>query len=208
MYYENELYHYGVKGMRWGVRRNRPTSSTYNKVQSAKAAKKQAKKQYSKDYNSARAYSTRHLITQFTGGKNQKEADRRWNKAIDSASTLNAATKDYRAAKKERKTAIKETTKKLNSEATRGEKLTYSDAVRKKAAKYIVDNDMSVAEATKKAKGDAWRNSAMMVGAYAGVKVASLAVKQISNSRSSANPGNLLAERNPINLRPDQWRYV
>ena len=207
MYYDNELYHYGVKGMRWGVRRDRPKSATYNKVQSVKAAKKQAQKQYSKDYHSAYAYSARHPITQFTG-KNKKEANKRWNKAIDSADAMNAAKREYKAAKKERKTAIKETTKKLNSKATRGEKFTYNDAVRKKAAKYIVDNDMSVAEATKKAKGDAWRNTAMMVGAYAGVKVASLAVKQMTNNKSSVNPANLLAERNPINLRPDQWRYV
>ena len=52
--------------------------------------------------------------------------------------------------------------------------LTSSEATRKKAAKYIVDNNMSVAEATKKAKGEAWRNSAALVGAYAAVTVASL----------------------------------
>lgn len=37
----NELYHFGVKGMRWGVRKSRRSSGTPSKRQSRKAIKKQ-----------------------------------------------------------------------------------------------------------------------------------------------------------------------
>ena len=47
----------------------------------------------------------------------------------------------------------------------------YSSAIRKKAAKYVVDNDMPVSDAIKRAKGDAWRNSVALVAAYGAVYV-------------------------------------
>ena len=49
--------------------------------------------------------------------------------------------------------------------------MVYNDATRKKAAKYVVDKNMSVADATKKAKGDAWRNTAAMLAVYGAVTV-------------------------------------
>ena len=169
-----ELMHYGIPGMKWGHRKAQTTSSTYNKVRSTKAAYKQAKKQYSKDFNKAYGYTTRHPISQFVGKKAKAESDRRWDKAYDSADKVNSTKSAYKKAKIERKTQIKNTTNRLNKKASWGEKLMYNEATRKKAAKYIVDNNMSVADATKKAKGEAWRNSAALVGAYAAVTVASL----------------------------------
>ena len=169
-----ELMHYGIAGMKWGHRKEQTTSSKYSKVQSTKAAYKQAKKQYSKDFNKAYGYTTRHPISQFVGKKAKAESDRRWDKAYDSADKLNSTKSAYKKAKIERKTQIKNTTNRLNKKASWGEKLTYSEGTRKKAAKYIVDNNMSVADATKKAKGEAWRNSAALVAAYAAVSAASL----------------------------------
>ena len=40
----NELYHHGVKGMKWGHRKSLPTSSLRNQVDSAKTTYKNAKK--------------------------------------------------------------------------------------------------------------------------------------------------------------------
>ncbi len=54
----------------------------------------------------------------------------------------------------------------------------YNNATRKKAAKYVVDNDMSVAEATKKAKGDAWRNTAAFMAAYGAVTLGTMAYER------------------------------
>lgn len=38
-YYDDEIMHYGVKGMKWGVRRNRGISGTIRDVQRNRAVK-------------------------------------------------------------------------------------------------------------------------------------------------------------------------
>jgi hypothetical protein len=166
---DEELYHYGVKGMKWGHRKALPESSIARNVRETKAAAKSANKAYRKSFSKAYDNSWK----QFT--KKQRAAnDARWDDAANKAEISNKADKAYKAAKKARKDAVKSTYKDLNKKATLGEKLTYNNATRKQAAKYIVDNNMSVADATKKAKGDAWRNTAIYVGAYAAVTVATL----------------------------------
>lgn len=114
----NELYHHGVKGMKWGHRKILPTSSLRNQVDSAKT--------------------------------------------------------DYKKAKLERKQQIKNTYKSLNKNASLGEKLTYNNATRKKAAKYVVDNDMTVEQAKARANKDAIRNTGAILAAYGTVAAVSL----------------------------------
>lgn len=44
MYYETELYHYGVKGMKWGVRRSdKEKAAAYRKKEAAKITKRRTK---------------------------------------------------------------------------------------------------------------------------------------------------------------------
>ena len=126
---EDYLEHFGVKGMKWGVRKQ--------KVLNAKSEYKKARK---------------------AGlGKDQ----------------LNSAKSAYKSAKRERKNAIKDTYKGINKNTSFYGKVMFDDATRKRAAKYVVDNDMSVSEATAKAKGDAVRNTAILLAAYGAVSVAS-----------------------------------
>lgn len=166
----DELYHHGVKGMKWGVRKKRPESKIASDVRRTKEAYKKANKEYKKSFNkaydkSAAAYSPLK--------KHRKENDARWDDAFNKADAANKAQAAYKQAKKTRKEALKSTTKQLNKEASFLDKMTYNDATRKKAAKYIVDNDMSVADATKKAKGEAWRNTAIFIAGYGAIAVAS-----------------------------------
>lgn len=56
-YYDGELMHYGVKGMKWGVRRARPQTA----VDSARANYKTAKKEYNKSFNKAYNLSLIHI---------------------------------------------------------------------------------------------------------------------------------------------------
>lgn len=114
----NELYHHGVKGMKWGHRKSLPTSSLRNQVDSAKT--------------------------------------------------------DYKKAKSERKQQIKNTYKSLNKNASLGEKLIYNNATRKKAAKYVVDNGMTVEQAKSRANKDAIRNTGAILAAYGTVAAVSL----------------------------------
>ena len=50
----------------------------------------------------------------------------------------------------------------------------YNNATRKRAANYIVKNNMSVEEATKRAHSDAKRNTAVFVAAYGAITLASI----------------------------------
>lgn len=126
---DDYLEHFGVKGMKWGVRKQ--------KVLNAKSEYKKARK---------------------AGlGKDQ----------------LNSAKNAYKNAKRERKNAIKDTYKGINKNTSFSEKLMFNDATRRKAAQYVVDNDMSVDEAIKKSNSEAIRNTAMFIAAYGAVSVAS-----------------------------------
>lgn len=50
----------------------------------------------------------------------------------------------------------------------------YNNATRKLAAKYVVDKNMSVSDAKKKANKAAIRNAAIFLGAYGAVNAATL----------------------------------
>lgn len=88
------LIHYGVKGMKWGVRKQRPYSGS-------RRAYKQANKDYSKAFNKAYNYSSTHMVRQFVkGSKWQHESDRRWADANDKAEAANKAKAKYKQEKK------------------------------------------------------------------------------------------------------------
>lgn len=171
---DEELMHYGVVGMRWGHRKAVPTSSIYNKVQSTKASYKQAKKAYNRSYNKAYNYTNAHPIIQFTNKKKKAESDKRWSDAIDKANALDKAKTTYKQAKSDRKNKINATYRDLEKNASFKEKFLYSSGTRKQAAKYVVDNNMSVAQAKKRANKDAIRNTAVLLGAYGAVGAAAL----------------------------------
>lgn len=181
-----ELYHHGVKGMKWGRRRwqNADGSLTpagqkrYNSagdVKTTKAAYKQAKKDYNKAYNQW----DNKRVAAFSPSKKHREAnDKRFEEAMRKGEAANKAQKAYKDAKFKQKVdntrqkqAIKDTHKELRKQTSFKDKLMYNDATRKQAAKYIVKNNMSVEEATKKANADARRNTAIFIAAYAGVMV-------------------------------------
>lgn len=199
----DELYHYGVKGMRWGHRKASYSNTAVSTLRStkgmkrpshtlnpnndtaqraakngnsilrqqyldAKANKKAANKAYTKAFN--KAYNRNFAM--LSPVKKHRDANNdRWNDAAEKGAKSYEADKAFKQVKKERKAAIKSTYKQLNKEASFKDKLLYNDATRKQAAKYVVDNGMSVAEATKKANNVAKRNTAIVLGAYGAVAV-------------------------------------
>lgn len=143
-------------------------------VASKKQAYQDAKKAYSKSYDKAE----RRSIAAFSPIKKHREAnDARWEDVANKALALNKAHSEYRTAKRTRRKNINTVAKDLRKKASVGDKFFYNEATHRKAAKYIVDNNMSMSEATKKAKGEAWRNTAIIIGAIGAVSVANRYMK-------------------------------
>lgn len=94
---EDYLMHYGVKGMKWGVRHDPERSAQRTRNKAAKSRLNTARKQYNKDFNRAYYYSYRHPVSQYIKkSPTYAESNRRWDKATSSARNLNAAKKNYR----------------------------------------------------------------------------------------------------------------
>ena len=166
--YTDELLHYGIPGMKWGVRNNDRISNLKRRYDDSKSNYKMAKRAYGKSFNAAYGRS----ISAWSPIKKHREAnDKRWEKAFDDSRKLYYAKSKYKNIKKDRKNEIKKVKNKIEKQSSIGDKLMYSSAIRKKAAKYVVDNDMPVSDAIKRAKGDAWRNSVALVAAYGAVYV-------------------------------------
>lgn len=83
---------------------------------------------------------------------------------------MKSLKKDYKDAKKDRNTKINTTTKDVMKKSKIGEKLLYNKATFRKAAQYMVDNDISSNEAKRIAKTEARRNTiaalALIGGGY------------------------------------------
>ena len=90
----DELYHYGVPGMRWGHRKAVPDSYT-----SSKARYKAAKRAFNRSHSRAYNYSAFHLMSQFTNPKKKAKADRLWEQAKKDGKNFNAAQKEYKREK-------------------------------------------------------------------------------------------------------------
>lgn len=171
--YENYLMHYGVKGMKWGVRRasKLETSDIRRRFDSAKAEKKEASRTYSKSFDKAYNKS----IAAYSPIKKHRDANNaRWEQASKDADKYIEAKNAYKQVKKERKQAIKDTYKDIQKNATVAEKMIWSDGTRKKAAQYVVDNNMTMQEANSRAKKDGLRNTAIILAAYGAVAAGTL----------------------------------
>ena len=165
---DNNLQHTGVKGMRWGHRKAETTSNLKRQYDSAKAEKKIANKEFNKAWNKVTANPLNSIT---------KKGDERWNKTIDLAEKSGNANRNFKQVKNERKAAIKATTQEMNKQASFGEKLAFNNATRKLAAKYVVDKDMSLAEAKKKSHDVAIRNTVAFLAIYGGLTYKALASK-------------------------------
>ena len=184
---DNYLIHYGVLGMKWGVRRYQNDDGTltnegrrrYGSGDSIKAkqAYKSAKKQYNKDFNNAYYRSGIHIT------KKGREADeKRWEKVYDSAEALDEAKSKYRTAKAQDKEIARVAQKELRNKAReiqksdKSMKYTYNYKTAERAAKNILDKNMDYNDAVKEAKGTAWKNTAILLAAYSAVTVAEIAI--------------------------------
>lgn len=140
MYYEpvNELYHHGIKGQRWGIRRYQNADGTLTSAGQkrygpsgqqyleAKSAKREANKEYRKAFD--KAYNKSHQAYSFSKKKRQASEDR-WNEAVDKADAARKADAAYKEAKQQMKNDRKEA--RMNESIKRGKQ--YVQAGRSKS---------------------------------------------------------------------------
>lgn len=152
--YQNELNHYGVKGMKWGV--HKAMSGVY-----------QTNANF---YRKKNRNNTLASMNQVEANRHSKAADQLKREIY----AEKAAKMKQRMEKREYKTAKREAYKNVKASTSTAEKLVFNNATRKKAAKYMVDNNMSMTDAKKKANKEAIRNTAAFVGVIGAMTVAEL----------------------------------
>ena len=106
-----ELYHYGVKGMKWGVRKKREESADVARARSAMNAAKgvrnearstnrranlEANRAFSEAYNKNGIHITK---------KGRERNQQRWERSYETAKAAEQTKKDYKQAKKDYKQA-------------------------------------------------------------------------------------------------------
>lgn len=120
----DELMHYGVKGMKWGVRR------TYTQMKASyKKAKKDANKSFNKAYNKS--------IAAYSPIKKHRQANNeRWNDATEKILTLEKARSEYKSAKKAFK-ADERSKAAAKKALAKMEKQQYKEFVRKRSKEIL-----------------------------------------------------------------------
>lgn len=194
---DTELYHYGVPGMKWGKRKSRaelekeagmfrasngmkvaPAKNAYVRTMRGLAANRGMETLSRATY---RSYAKRNHANTLTNQANTVKGEQRIRKEAQALREYNAHIKDLRKGtgnkylnKAVRKNKIDDAYEKVQTASTRMDRLIYSDKTRKKAAKYVVDNNMSVADATKRAKGNALKKAAAFAAGYGALTVGSV----------------------------------
>lgn len=96
--YPDYLMHYGIPGMKWGVRKQRTydTSTAYGRMKTAKQQYKSDKKAYNKSFNKAYYHNHAYSLSK----KKRQASEKRWEDVSNKVDTLNSSKKAYKSAKK------------------------------------------------------------------------------------------------------------
>ena len=169
----NELYHFGIPGMKWGHR-------TMTRSQTNRANFKSAKKDY-KIKNDQLMKKYGKLEDKMTYGKNSNNSkNNQISKQLSSIEKqMNSNTSAFKNAKNEYKTEKRAIRGDINDAAQRqrhassfGERLLYNDATRRRAGKLMVEKKMNEMDAVSKAKKEAWRNTGIAALGLMGIAYA------------------------------------
>ena len=139
----DELKHYGVLGMRWGIRKYQDDNGNYTA---------EGKKRYIEDETAGLRKT-----------KSSFEEKGRTRKANRISRKIEKLTK-----KLSRKFDFEKNLSEIEKETTLDEKMIFSESTRRAAAKYVTDNNMTISDARKRAKREAIINTAIILSAMGG----------------------------------------
>ena len=120
----NEIYHYGVPGMKWGHRKEVPVtnsvSAARSRMQKAKNNKKLASKNFNKAYRHDNSLIRRLQFDKEDNKRSSKELERAAEKSYNADKEYKKAKKAYKAVKKYEKQSIKDIKAKYSKEYLSG----------------------------------------------------------------------------------------
>lgn len=168
----DELYHYGVMGMKWGHRKQyKQALATAKRNYRDRDARIQER--YDKEEANIESGYRRGQMLSKKDQAREHAADARamrdWAKSKATYKAEKARLKNqYKENVAKSKAEYKSNYRDLKETDTMADKLLYNTATRKAAAHYMTKNKMSMEDARKKAKKEAWRNTAILAIAAIG----------------------------------------
>lgn len=187
--YRDYLQHHGVKGMKWGVRKKYEKSAIRREYDNKKYNMRSKRTKSTNALldsilatNAANEYQEQYPLHSYFGKQagvrgrtylKLRDEERKAKDRYDNANlNYRKAQKGFKSAAKKRRNEIRKTNKRIRSSS----KLRISTPITKKAAKYVVDNNMSIHDAKKRAiRNSAVQSTAIILAGVGGMAAAKYA---------------------------------